>query len=133
MLQKTPYKCRAKQTKNGGYEVMAQSEAILDVISQSNDVISTTPTSQPSHASTHIPICPLNVCMQEAAKSKDKKDVRGLGASRGNECNVSTGRMIHIRRGPIKSTIQIILLHIPSYAMIMHVVEPTPIPKFSNS
>ena len=71
MLQKTPYKCRAKQTKNDGYEVVAQSEATLDVISQSNGITITTSTSQPSHASTNIPICPLNVRMHEVATSKD--------------------------------------------------------------
>ena len=133
MLQKTPYKCRAKQTKNDGYEVVAQSEATLDVISQSNGITITTSTSQPSHASTNIPICPLNVHMQEVATSKDKKDVCGLGTSRGNECNISKGRMLHIRIGPIRITINFISPSYPPYAMIMHIVEPTTIPKFSSS
>ena len=133
MLQKTPYKCRAKQTKNDGYEVVAQSEATLDVISQSNGITITTSTSQPSHASTTIPICPLNLRMREVAKSKDKNDVCGLGTSRGNECNISKGRMLHIQIGPIRITINFISPSYPPYAMIMHIVEPTTIPKFSSS
>ena len=133
MLQKTPYKCRAKQTKNGGYEVVAQSEATLDAISQSNSIKSTTSTSQPSHVSTHVPTCPLNILLQEAAKSNDKKDICGLGASRGNECNVSTGRMLHIRIGPITITINFISPSYPPFTVIMNIVQPTTIPKISSS
>ena len=133
MLQKTPYKCRAKLTKNDGYEVVAQSEATLDVISWSNGITSTTATSQPSHASTNIPICPLNVYMQDVATSKDKKDVCGLGTSRGNEYNISKERMLHIRIGPITIISNFIFPSYPPYTMIIHIVEPTTIPKFSSS
>ena len=106
---------------------MAQSEATLDVISRSKGITITTSTSQPPHASTNIPICPLNVRMHEAAKSKDKKDVCGLGTSRGNGCNISKGRMLHIWIGPIIITINFISPSYPPYAMIMHIVEPTTI------
>jgi len=71
--------------------------------------------------------------MQEVATSEDRKDVCGLGTSRGYECNISTGWMFHIRIGPIRITINFISPSYPPYEMIMRIVEPTTIPKFSSS